>query len=141
MKVSLKIENYLKVCVCLCQSLSCVRLCNPMDCSPSDSSVLGILQARVLEWVAISFSSPSSQSRDQTQVSCIAGRFFPAWATREAISIFRYCKNSVVLGEETEAHWLPTPDLYLPVQGLAHTFLLSKIGTIIYIILSLAFFS
>ena len=44
-------------CVCFCQSLSCVRPCNPMDCSPSGSSVQGILQARVLEWVAISFSS------------------------------------------------------------------------------------
>ena len=44
----------------------------------------GILQARMLEWIAFSFSRGSSQPRDQTQVSCIAGRFFTSWATREA---------------------------------------------------------
>ena len=50
-------------------------LCHPMDCSPPGSSVLGILQARILEWVAIFFSRGSSLSRERTQVSCIAGRF------------------------------------------------------------------
>ena len=49
-----------------------------MDCSPPDSSVHGILQERILEWVAISSSRGSSQPRDQSQVSCIAGRFFTA---------------------------------------------------------------
>ena len=53
---------------------SCLTLCNPMDCSPPGSSVHGILQARILEWVAISFSGESSQPRDRTRVSCIAGR-------------------------------------------------------------------
>ena len=66
------------------QLLSRVWLCDPMDCSPPDSSVYGILQARILEWVAISFSRGSSQPRDQTQVSSVAGRFFTVWATREA---------------------------------------------------------
>ena len=56
----------------------------PMDCSPPGSSVHGILQARILEQVAIPFSKGSSQPRDQTQVSCIAGGFFTIWATREA---------------------------------------------------------
>ena len=56
---------------------------NPMDYSPAGSSVLGILQARVLEWVAILLSRGSSRPRDQTQVFCIAGRFFTVWATRE----------------------------------------------------------
>ena len=65
------------------KSLSCVRLCDPMDCSLPGSSVHGIFQARVLEWVAISFSRRSSQPRDQTQVSCIVGRCFTVWATRE----------------------------------------------------------
>ena len=51
-------------------------LCDPMDCSPPGFSVHGILQARVLEWVAIPFSRGSSRSRDRTQVSHIAGRFF-----------------------------------------------------------------
>ena len=50
------------------------------------SSVYGILQARILEWVAISFSRGSSQPRDRTQVSHIAGRCFILWATREARS-------------------------------------------------------
>ena len=62
---------------------SCPTLCDPMDCNPSGSSVRGILQARIPEWVAISFFSASSQARDLTQVSCIAGRFFIVWATRE----------------------------------------------------------
>ena len=55
-----------------------------MECSPPGSSVHGILQARILEWVAISFSRGSSQPRDQTQVSRTAGRRFNLWATREA---------------------------------------------------------
>ena len=57
-----------------------------MDCSPPGSSVHGILQARILEWVAISFSRGSSQPRDQTRVSCTAGRFFTDWATRSVQS-------------------------------------------------------
>ena len=52
-----------------------------MDCSPPGSSVHGILQARILEWVAIPFWG-SSQPRDRAWVSCIAGRFFTIWATR-----------------------------------------------------------
>ena len=52
--------------------------------SPGCSSVHGILQARILEWIAIPFSRGSSQPRDQTQASHIAGRFFSIWATREA---------------------------------------------------------
>ena len=59
-------------------------LCDPMDYSPPGSSVHGILQARIVEWVAISYSRGSSWPRDQTQVSCIAGRFFTVRATREA---------------------------------------------------------
>ena len=58
---------------------SCPILCDPMDCSLPGSSVHGILQARILEWVAIPFSRGSYQPRDQTQVSCIAGRFFTIW--------------------------------------------------------------
>ena len=55
-----------------------------MDCSPPGSSVHGISQARILEWVAMSYSRESSWPRDQTQISCIVGRFFTIWATREA---------------------------------------------------------
>ena len=56
----------------------CPTFCDPMDCT-----VHGILQARVLEWVAVPFSRESSQPRDQTQVSIIASRFFTSWAPRE----------------------------------------------------------
>ena len=63
----------------------CLTLCDPMDCSPPGSSLHGILQARILEWVAISFSRGSSQPRDWTCVSCIAGRFFTIWVTGETL--------------------------------------------------------
>ena len=63
---------------------SCPTLCDPMDCSLPASSVHEILQARILEWVAIPFSRVSSPPRGKTQVSCIAGNFFTIWATREA---------------------------------------------------------
>ena len=74
------------VCVFMCVLVAqlCLTLCNPMDYSPPDSSVHGILHARILELVAISLSRGSSRPKDQTQVSCIAGRFYTIWATREA---------------------------------------------------------
>ena len=53
-----------------------------MDCSPPSFSVNGILQARILEWVAIPFSRGSSQPRNQNRISCITGRFFTNWATK-----------------------------------------------------------
>ena len=65
---------------------SCPTLCNPMDCSPAGSSVHGILQARILEWVAISFSRGSSQPRDRTRISCIEGRCFNLWPTLSLLS-------------------------------------------------------
>ena len=76
------------VCVCgagaHAKSLQlCLTLCNPMDCRPPGSSVHGILQARTLERIAISFSRASSQPKDRTQVSCITGRFFTVWATKK----------------------------------------------------------
>ena len=58
------------------KSLSRVRLCDPMDCSLPSSSVLGIFEAVVLGWVAISFSRGSSRPRDQTRVSRIVDRHF-----------------------------------------------------------------
>ena len=62
---------------------SCPTLCDTMDCSLPGSSVCGIFQTRILEWVAISFSRWSSQPRDWTRVSCIVGRYFTIWAPRE----------------------------------------------------------
>ena len=64
---------------------SCLTLCDPMDCSLPGSSIRGIFQARILEWVAISLSRGTSQSRHWTLVSRIVGRRFAVWATRETI--------------------------------------------------------
>ena len=81
---------------------SCPTLCDPMGCI-----VHGILQARILEWLAFPFYRESSQPRDRTQVSLIAGGFFTSWATREAtiplrnlkffsnIDSFKNCKSLV----------------------------------------------
>ena len=67
--------------LCVLFTQSCVILCDPMDCSPPGSSVRGILQAKILEWVAIPFSRGCNQPRDGTQVYCNAGRFSTIWAT------------------------------------------------------------
>ena len=75
------------VCVCVCVCLGtqlCPAFCYLMDCSPPDSSVHWILQAKILEWVAIPFSKGSSQPKDQIHVSYTAGRFFTISAPREA---------------------------------------------------------
>ena len=64
---------------------SCLILWDPVDCSLPGSSIHGIFQARVLEWVAISFYSRSSQSRDRSQVSSIVGWHFTIWVTREVL--------------------------------------------------------
>ena len=70
---------------------SCPTLCNPVGCSPPGSSVHGISQARILEWVAISFSKGSSQPGNWTHISCIVGRrFFTTWAIR-ALSFSSPC--------------------------------------------------
>ena len=75
---------------------SCLTLCNSKDCSPPGSSVHGILQARMLEWVAMPASKESFEPRDKTGVLCISGRFFTFEATREAHS-FRDMCNSLIL--------------------------------------------
>ena len=77
---------------------SCLTLCDPMDCSLPSSSLHGILQARILEWAAISFSRGSSQPRDWTWVSRIAGRCFILWATRESQCT---CFNAILSNHPT----------------------------------------
>ena len=87
---------------------SCPALCDPMD-----STVHGILQARILDWVAFPFTRGSSQPRDQTQVSRIAGRFFTSWATREAQTFekkitklwFCYLKITWLCTQKTLRNW------------------------------------
>ena len=81
-----------------------------MDCSLPGSSVHAILQARILEWVAIPFSRGSSWPRDRTQVSRIAGQFFTIWATRKA---WRQAGNQPNLIDSSSS------DLYLPVHLVA----------------------
>ena len=72
--------------------LSCLTLCDHMIYSLPGSFVHGIFQARILEWVAISSSRGSSRLRDRTQISCIAGRLFTIWATREA-HLYKFIGN------------------------------------------------
>ena len=79
-------------------------LCNPMDFSLPDSSVHGILQARILEWVAIPFSRGSCRPGNKTQVSCTASRFLTICDTREALWLIhvvrqkptQYCKTIIL---------------------------------------------
>ena len=86
------------MCVCVCWSLSNVQLFyNPMDSSLSEPSVHGILQTRILEWVAIPFSRESSWLRNHTRVAFIAVRFLTIWATREAPHISKIYKNPKLL--------------------------------------------
>ena len=91
-------ETQMRSCICIYMqnsesevkvSQSCPTFCHPMDCI-----VHGLLQTRILEWVAFPFSRGSSQPRGQTQVSPTAGGFFTSWATREAqklVSKWRNC--------------------------------------------------
>ena len=89
-----RITDDLWYCYCLVTKSS-LTLCGPMDCSPPGSSVHGISQGRILEWVAISYSRASSWARDQTHVYCITGRFYTIWATREAPPLVLF-KTSVL---------------------------------------------
>ena len=76
-KVELFFLPFLCGCCCCCLVTQLyLTLCNLMDCSPPGSSVHEILEARILEWVAMPFSGGSSQPRDPTPVSHIVGRFF-----------------------------------------------------------------
>ena len=69
----------------------------PMDCGQPGSSVLGIFQARILEWVATSFSRGSSWPRDRTWISHITGRLFTIWAIRESCYRWYHNHNSYLL--------------------------------------------
>ena len=89
------LPSFLSFCVCLCvcvcarawvRAQPCPTLCDPLDCSLSDSSVHGFFQARVLEGVAISFSRGSSWCRDRTRISCIGRQILYLCATWEAQS-------------------------------------------------------
>ena len=91
---------------------SCLALCNPMDCSPPGTSLHGILQARILDWIAIPFSRASSQSRDGTQVSYTAGRFFTIRALGKH-------SNHTRGWTQKSSSVLPTKGWYLPSTAAA----------------------
>ena len=99
---------------------------DPMDCSLPGSPVHGILQTRILEWVAIPFSRGSSQPRDLTQLSHIAGRFFTLWAIREAC-LSHAEPNPTSLPWQQSPTWsyslaLPIPLTWSPTTYLYHLF-------------------
>ena len=109
--MSLSCPLIFKRVVCVCAK-SCLTLCDPMDCSLPGSSVLGIFQARILEWVAISFFRASSWPRDQTHISCIGRRILYHWATREAPRYY-LLEEPRALGQQ------PKPGIcYLPSVGM-----------------------
>ena len=83
---------------------SCPTFWDPVNCSLPSSSVHGILQARKLERVAISFSRGCSQPRDQIQVSCIAVSLFTDWATREALMVISLSKLRQIVKEREAWH-------------------------------------
>ena len=98
---------------------SCPTLCYPMD-----NTVHGILQARLLEWVAFPLSRGSSQPKDQIQVSRIAGGFFTSWATREALSEHMniyFCQHKARLLEHPDFRNASFPAKYRknPEAGLS----------------------
>ena len=95
----------------------CPTLCHPVDCSLLGSSIHEILQARILEWAAISFTRRSSQPRDRTQVSHIAGRRFTLWATRVVIIYFQFSSvqfSPLVMSDSLRPHGLQHARLPCP---------------------------
>ena len=81
----------------MCTVIGGVQLCDPMDCSPAPGScVHGISQARILEWVATSFSRESSKLRDRTRISCLASGFFPTepWGSLTSFMILCHWSHS-----------------------------------------------
>ena len=121
------------ICCCGCVvTKSCLTLWHPRHCSPPGSSVHGISQARILEWAAISFSRGSSQSGDQTRVSCI-GRWIPNHqATWEAMKHNKEQQNSRVNFTVAPAQGLSTSEgVSSPCQGVTDAVLLGMWGGII----------
>ena len=122
---------------------SCPTLWDPMDCSPPGPLSMRILWARILEWVAMPSFRESSEPRDWTLISCISGRFFTIWATREAVFIvFSFLK--FLTSNKDNILILPTL-----ILGLCHSwyvkslmFFISKIKDVFwYYILALNPFS
>ena len=115
---------------------SCVQLCDPMDYSPPDSSVHGIFQARILEWVAMPSSRGAHRPRDRTHISCIsciAGGLFTYEATgkpreglminsKEMVSlcIKLNCIFECLLAPPLQPHYIPQMNILSPPENLLH---------------------
>ena len=108
-----------------CMTMCCAKslqlgltLCDPVDCRPPSSFVPGISQARILEWIAIPFSTGTSGPRDRTFISCIAGRLFTIWAARRALIQLQYNIKTrwLTLVQSTELIWiLSAKDIHLGI--------------------------
>ena len=103
--------------MCLVTKCGCPTLCDTMNCSPPGSSVYEISQARILEWVAISFSGESSQPRDWTHISYITGRFFIAELSAVSIYIFKYNLKSYYI-VKMESFYLVWKQKRSPIKPL-----------------------
>ena len=99
---------------------SCLTLCDPKDWSPPGFPVRGIIQAKILEWVAISFSRGSSRPRDQTLLSCIAGRLFTDWATREAL--INLLNAYQFIGWKVKLHCFISIHCFITFSCISYTF-------------------
>ena len=116
----------------------------PVDCSPPSSSVHGILQARILQYVAISFSRASSWPKNQTRVSCIAHGFFTNWAMREAHIDMWYLLlylniNYHIITYLLKLFWSKDHHLSLAIiQGISHWFSMSILCPLKFILRILA---
>ena len=106
---------FLPLCwVSLSVTQSCLILCDPTNHSPPGSSVHGILQARLLEWIAIPLLQGTYKPRNWTWSSCIKGRFFAMWTAREAHPTNEILCQILILGEPREdtlalsihGHWI-----------------------------------
>ena len=99
-----RISNRNSVCVCVCESLSGVQLCDPMDCGLPGCSVHGILQARILDWVAFSFSGDLPDPGVEGLLSCVGSRFFTAEPPRKSIITTASLLKPHLLSSRPEGH-------------------------------------
>ena len=108
--------EYKGLCMYVSHSAVFDSLWTPMGCSPPSFSIHGILQARILEWVTVSFSRWSSWTRDRTRNSCISSRFLSVWATRKDSLIACKCPTSHRnIALNTSLLWQLNSDFLVPL--------------------------
>ena len=116
--------------LCVYVSQSCPTPCNPMDCSLQGSSVHGIPQARILEWVVIPFSRRSSRPRDWTWVSCIGGRFFTIWDTREALIMQLLFPGNILCFQIYSVWWVQKSCYFCGLHMAYHWYFMGRSDTL-----------